>query len=427
MFSKLSDLVPHIDTAFEEFYQKMLTDKALSSFFENEAQIKSLIEKQKLFFTNALSLSAKEIEIQYINIGEFHYKINIPYIDYMKGLDILQESFVLYSQRTVESIELMEEIFLYFRFIKAKTAKGYLNMMLNEDLQDINLFFQNIDNVENKNNRDVVFDRINWLKSLIIHIQENQILDDELELEKDKFANWLEEIEIPHSNQKDFILNLHQRINQNTRNLFYFLERGDYLEILPLYSSLLNIYKLSLLLSNSVSITMSDNLIEGLNKDKLTNLYRKDNYLAFLTKEKEYIKRTRQQFSLISIDIDDFKHINDNYGHINGDKVLQRLGEVINNRIRSSDIGFRNGGDEFSILLKGAKKEQAFSIASKIKKDLLETRFKDKELGTFHIDLSIGIFECNENNLDLTIEEILTLLDKNLYKSKNDGKGTITY
>ena len=191
MFSKLSQLIPHIDTAFEEFYEKMLTDKSLSSFFENEMQIKMLVEKQKLFFTKALTLSPKEIELQYINIGEFHHKINIPYIDFMKGLDILQESFILYSQKTVHSLKLLEEIFLYFRFIKAKTAKGYLNMMLNEDLKDIDLFFENIHNVENKNNRDLVFERINWLKSLIVSIQNNEIIDDKLTLEEEKFSKWI--------------------------------------------------------------------------------------------------------------------------------------------------------------------------------------------------------------------------------------------
>ena len=425
-FKHLDKLAPHIDTAFKKFYDKMLTDMTLSSFFDSKEQIDALIVKQQEFFTKSIYMNEKQMEQVYIKIGEYHHKINIPYIDFMKGMDILEESFLLYSQKEVKSLELMEEIFIYFRFIKARTAKGYLNMMLEDDLKDIDMFFDNLDNIEYKNNREIVFDRISWLKDLIISLQSDDIQESDLLEKENKFNDWLTQIEFSDEKQKAFIKDLERRILQNTKNLFFFLNRGDFLEILPLYSSLLNIYKLSLLLSNSVSITTSDHLISKLHHDKLTNLYRKDYYLPFLGKELSYLQRNNECFSLLSIDVDDFKHINDNYGHLNGDKVLEKIGEIINNRIRSSDVGFRNGGDEFGVILKGANEEQSYSIAQKIKNDLLSYKFHDEDKGYFHVDISIGILECNEKNKNDDLDEIQKKLDKNLYKSKEDGKGRIS-
>ena len=137
IFIHLKKLVPYIDEAFEAFYNTMLNDLKLSVFFENDEQIKNLILKQKEFFSNSLSIPSDNLKTMYIKLGEYHYDIRIPYVDFIKGTDILEEHFLLNSQKFEKPVELMEEIFDYFKIMKSYTAKGYLNRMLSEDKRDI--------------------------------------------------------------------------------------------------------------------------------------------------------------------------------------------------------------------------------------------------------------------------------------------------
>lgn len=424
-FPHLYQVVPNVNVAFKSFYERLLEDLHLTTFFDSQEQVLELIQKQKHFFAASLNMSLHEIEALYSKIGEYHYDIRIPYVDFMKGMEILEESFLIYAQSQNNSLELMQEIFLYFKLIKAQTARGYLNKMLDEDEKDIEIFFENLSNDENQLSRDIVFERITWLKSLIRAIKYNSEFNAEF---KDReFQFWSQNLYDIDPTKKAFIDDLEKRININTQNLFYFLKKGDFLEILPLYSSLLSIYKLTLLLSNSVSIAMTDYLVQNLKMDKLTNLYRKDAFEQFLEKEIENYKRNSNIFSIVFIDIDDFKPINDSFGHWSGDKVLEKIGEVINANIRASDIGFRIGGDEFAIILKGASKEDAFKICKKIKLEISSFEFIYNDERSFRVDISIGIHACEKSSDKCSIENVLKKVDEELYVSKKNGKGKISF
>ncbi|WP_455755824.1 diguanylate cyclase [Sulfurimonas sp.] len=423
-FKHLHNISPNIDEAFKTFYETLLKDMHFSNFFDNQEQVEFLIEKQKIFFTKALSMPIEDMKKGYIKLGEYHHKIRIPYIDFMKGMEILEESFLMYSQTQGQSIELMEDIFKYFKLIKAQTAKGYLNEMLDEDGKDIEVFFENITNEENELSKDIVFERISWLKSLIDAIKHQKDFNiNERDLE---FKSWIDSMSSFDKNKKEFIEDLEKRININTQNLFYFLKKGDFLEILPLYSSLLGIYKLTLLLSNTVSITMTDEIVSSLRMDKLTNLFRKDAFEQFLEKEIEAVKRNKSLFSVVFIDVDDFKFVNDNYGHWSGDKVLENIGAAINKKIRSSDIGFRIGGDEFAIILKDATAKQALQVCRSIRSEISEFEFIYNDQKSFYVDVSIGIYECNKSSQSCNVENIVKNVDKALYNSKKDGKSKIS-
>lgn len=424
-FKSLKKITPNIDKAFKEFYDVLLNDIYFSTFFEDEDQVLMLIEKQKLFFTKAIDMPISKISVGYVKLGEFHYDIRIPYVDFMKGMDILEENFLLYSQEKVHSIELMQDIFRYFKFIKAQTAKGYLNRMLAEDEQDIEKFFDHLSNENDEFAKELVVERINWLKALIHAIKHKEEFDT---TENDKkFMQLIKEASFVDSTQKSFIEDLEKRIIINTKNLFYFLSKGDYLEILPLYSFLLSIYKLTLLISNSVSISMTEHIISHLKMDKLTSLYRKDAFEQFLQKELAILKRNDMTFCVAYIDIDDFKEINDNYGHWSGDKVLEKIGKILNENIRSSDIGFRIGGDEFAIIFKEATREQTLKVCKKINSKISEFEFKYNDKKSFYISTSIGIYECNKSNKNDTLEDIVKKVDEKLYKSKYSGKGLISF
>ena len=424
IFIHLKKLVPYIDEAFEAFYNTMLNDLKLSVFFENDEQIKNLILKQKEFFSNSLSIPSDNLKTMYIKLGEYHYDIRIPYVDFIKGTDILEEHFLLNSQKFEKPVELMEEIFDYFKIMKSYTAKGYLNRMLSEDKRDIESFFeQTTSDQETYLPKAIVLEKIQWLKSLLNSIEN----DEDFDFNKNEgiFNQWSKEVQFFSLEKRNFFEDLEKRIIINTQNLFYFLKKEEYLEILPLYSSLLNIYKLTLMMNNALTLEYANKVIEEMKIDSLTKLFRKDIFEEILQKELAFAKRdNKYNLSIAYLDLDNFKSINDNFGHYTGDKVLEKLGECINNDIRGSDKAFRIGGDEFAIIFKGATKQQAKNVCKKIKVDFTSFEFIFNEEITFSVGLSIGISEfLLEGKEDM--QKLLESVDKKLYEAKNRGKNQI--
>jgi diguanylate cyclase (GGDEF)-like protein len=129
------------------------------------------------------------------------------------------------------------------------------------------------------------------------------------------------------------------------------------------------------------------------------------------------------------IDIDNFKNINDTYGHNAGDDVLVRFADILKSRLRETDIISRYGGDEFGIILFDADVKNSFKIVEEIRnivlndvvvsKDLIKGR--DKKI---KFSISCGVLEYNKN---FSAEEFIDLVDKLLYKAKTLGKNRTVY
>jgi len=145
--------------------------------------------------------------------------------------------------------------------------------------------------------------------------------------------------------------------------------------------------------------------------DPLTNIYNQRAMHEFLRREISFARRRKNKLSLIYFDIDGFKKINDQYGHIKGDEVLRSLGEFMTQSIRETDVPCRYGGDEFCIILSECDIECAKGVCEKI-----INRFSDKYSSYF---LSMGISEtgadiyCNGN-------ELIALADKKMYLAKEE-------
>lgn len=154
--------------------------------------------------------------------------------------------------------------------------------------------------------------------------------------------------------------------------------------------------------------------------DELTGLYKRDVLNVFIKKIFEKTKRKKSIFSFIMIDIDDFKNINDTYGHQKGDEVLSKISSLIKKNIRKMDIAFRYGGEELCVIFPDTNKDDTFQIAEKIRLAIFE-EYKDN----MKITISIGI-STNENIYDKQDEEdIIKKADELLYKAKNSGKNQV--
>ncbi len=158
--------------------------------------------------------------------------------------------------------------------------------------------------------------------------------------------------------------------------------------------------------------------------DSLTGLYNRRHFYLILENEVERAKRYKNSLSLIMLDIDHFKRVNDQLGHLAGDKVLAFLANVCNSQLRQPDVMFRYGGEEFVILLPESNKEDALNVAERIRKAIEESTFETKK-GKVNITISIGVSEYEEDHPGPS--EFVESADKAMYASKEAGRNCVKY
>jgi len=153
--------------------------------------------------------------------------------------------------------------------------------------------------------------------------------------------------------------------------------------------------------------------------DSLTKIYNSRHLYDQLQKEMERCSRYQHILSLLMMDIDAFKNYNDDYGHLEGDNVLERLGGVIKDSLRKVDSAYRYGGEEFIVILPEATGKQAEAVASRIVDNLRKESFSPLPEKTIQINLSIGIAQfIPEENM----KEFIKRADLNMYEAKRKGK-----
>lgn len=153
--------------------------------------------------------------------------------------------------------------------------------------------------------------------------------------------------------------------------------------------------------------------------DGLTQLFNRGHFTKEAQKEFTRARRFNEEISIIMLDIDNFKHINDTYGHHTGDKVIKKISKNIFDNTRDIDLCARYGGEEFIILLVETSAEGAVQVAKRIK-DSFEKR---KKKLNFPTTASFGV--ASLKSTDKKMENIVQRADKALYISKNSGKNCI--
>ena len=148
--------------------------------------------------------------------------------------------------------------------------------------------------------------------------------------------------------------------------------------------------------------------------DGLTKLLTRREFNRTLSK----ITKGSSRYGVIMIDIDFFKHVNDTYGHQNGDMVLERMGQLIQMEVSADVHGYRYGGEEFIIILERQAVSDAWTIADKLRREMEAQKwsFEDKLVITVSIGIATGNRDVN----------VLKRADDNLYMSKKKGRNTIT-
>lgn len=172
--------------------------------------------------------------------------------------------------------------------------------------------------------------------------------------------------------------------------------------------------------------TEKKSLEEKLNKlavtDPLTGISNRRSFFDLAKKEIARAKRYYSKLSLLMLDIDDFKAINDTYGHLAGDLVLKELVKSMKNILRENDMPCRFGGEEFAVLLIESGKVESFNVSERIRKDIAKSNVKWQNHNIkFTVSIGLTLIKGNDENLD----DIIHRADKALYKAKGNGKNRV--
>jgi len=156
--------------------------------------------------------------------------------------------------------------------------------------------------------------------------------------------------------------------------------------------------------------------------DDLTGLYNQRHFYNLLQAEIERTERYGRPLSLLLLDIDDFKRFNDAYGHMEGDRVLERIGATIQRCIRRTDWAFRYGGEEFTVFMPETERDQAEVVAERIRTEYAAERFRPVPGCEEAKTVSIGItgYRYGED-----MKDFINRADRLMYEAKRRGKNRI--
>lgn len=413
-----------LDAVFEKFYDTMLSDKDFSSFFKDDDQIRSLVIRQKKFLLDSITVSDEEVKARYIKLGELHYEIKLPYVDYMASINILQEGLVHAIAEFGQPLELLEATATFFKSVRAFTAKGYLNKMLESDIRDIDFYLAQVQRTA-EIDISLSTERMIWLKNVIFAIKvENRAAAPMLHL-PEEVLNAIKAATQGDQMLMNYVTEIAGRMEMDARNIFYFLDRRSYEEVLPLYHELMSIYKLALMLTNVVTIASTNSLVQILSKDALTGMLTRHALRPVFRRELTIAAAGQYDISLIMFDIDNFKLVNDTFGHAAGDEVLAKLARITTETIRATDFAFRLGGEEFLLVLKGASQKVALAQAELMRKEMEKIPFEFN--GRPHqVTASFGVVTFMPP-FDETYERMVEISDEKMYESKRNGRNRVSF
>lgn len=159
--------------------------------------------------------------------------------------------------------------------------------------------------------------------------------------------------------------------------------------------------------------------------DSLSGLYNRTAFMQLAQQEFLQAKRNNEKLSLLMMDLDFFKTINDTFGHAAGDEVIRKMGNIIKTGFRKTDLAGRLGGEEFAVILKNTSLKEAKKVAEKFRDTVSKTKvIYGKQEITFTVSIGVAATFGNSDN-NSNIEDILKKSDDALYKAKTKGRNCV--
>lgn len=159
-------------------------------------------------------------------------------------------------------------------------------------------------------------------------------------------------------------------------------------------------------------------------QDELTDLYNRRYLYHYFKNILDWKSSQPVPTSLLMIDLDSFKEINDTHGHLEGDNILKQLGNLIKKTVRDDDIPVRYAGDEFSVVMPNTDKKQAYNVGETLRQQISGMSFAMREKGKLSLTISVGLATFPEDGR--SPDGLIDAADKALYFSKRSGKNRVS-
>lgn len=364
--------------------------------------------------------------LSFERLARYQISLETPYVIISNEIATLK-SFLISNIDLTNAAKLLAELLELFRAINNKVARVYLDAYIQKLISVNNIRLSSLSDLLEKNVIRYYESHLIWVMALARSVQEAK-KDDFPELDPTlcDFGKWLldDAKRIIQNNSKyKTITILHDNLHLFGKKIEYFLGKEEY-HILITYLEKCELISLGI----GTELALIDNIITNkrVSKDDLTGALNRNALKEVFANQYELALATNNPYVLAICDLDNFKKINDTYGHIAGDRVLKEFVTVVKRVIRNSDIAVRYGGEEFIIILQAAKKQKGLEVLERIREAFEQSviEYEGKSVST---TVSIGAIEITpqEGFKAIFLDEYINIADQKLYRAKDSGKNRV--
>ena len=402
------------------FVNKDLSKKSLNLLFE-------IFDKTLVDFINEDQTSLKK---DYERLASLGIRSNVPYVVLIHELEFIKNRVMgVLFENSINDVAI--NICKMYGDFEKIIAKRYLNNYI-KHLSRKNR--AKIANLHEMHERDIVQyyeSHLIWLEKLIQAIK--NLKTDRypvIDPRQCEFGQWLSnngKNMITNHNKYRNLVQQHEALHYIASKIQSFLEEGNHdYHIFMTYLEKAEMISLDI----GTELAMIDNciMIVKSKKDKLTGALNRNLLEGIFSHQYELALATSKPFVVAMSDLDDFKQVNDSYGHLVGDEVLKGFAQIALSTLRASDIMIRFGGEEFLFIIPAVGEEKGIDIFEKIRERFEAFIYRYKE-AAIRTTVSIGVAEVRPAEglkiSDNSIEEYIRMADEKMYLAKRAGKNRV--
>ena len=408
---------------FNEFTDKYTT--CINSFDDEKFDV-VMSHYKKIIDTFNSPFELEELIASFEDLARYKMSISVPYVIMTNEIFGLKNILVSKMVDVSVSTKILDLLML-FKLINNRVAKIYLHNYIDKLISLNHVRINSLSDLIEKNMISHYESHLIWLTRLAQLIKDEQT-ENFVELNDTmcKFGSWLHgdaKTIIQNNSKYKAIDNLHKNLHLFAKKIFNQIGKGEH-HILITYLEKCELISLSI----GTDLALIDNILmnKRITKDSLTSALNREALRGVFESQYELSLATNSSFVLAMCDLDFFKNINDNYGHVAGDQLLKSFVKIVKQNIRTSDVIVRYGGEEFIIMLPAINKEKGKEVLENIRKSFQDSYILfNKE--NINATVSMGMIEIKPEDIykkDL-VDEYIMIADRELYMAKQRGRNRI--
>lgn len=420
----LSHITPdRIEGLVKVFYDTLLESPEAMAFLDHsvvqERLSRSLYNWLVELITPDTNVVSEVFIARQVKIGEVHARIKIPMHLVMAGVSVLKREIgVLMEGRAngFSAYRLIDARFdVALRYMSQSYVKGTLTRARLDEAYRLFSLDQDI-TLERERQRGSLLE---WSQSALFRVLSGERVDGTGNISSSPFGLWLRHRAGFLFEGSGHLKNLNGLVERIDASLLPQLDRADALSRPATLKALQVAVEESSYLLNEMFQVLGD--MEG-GRDPLTRALNRRFLPSILSREIGLANSEKSALSVMLIDVDHFKGINDTYGHQSGDEVLRQVAAAIVENVRPSDFVFRYGGEEFLVVLVETNAHQAFTVAERVRVAVQDRPVKMGSQADVSVSVSVGVAEhCGHPDENFLIKSA----DTALYQAKQRGRNRV--